>query len=245
MCRKNIFFTLTVIFMVLNFTGCTILGYKAGAKIDANRAVIQPPTLEKLQKIKKDTPIKLQVQNTPIIAGTFQGIEKIDPAEYGQRYASFCSDFLYGQSFPAMNDTITLRKKLGFTSTIDASKYRFSGFDLNSICLQSLPDNQIRVKKLDSLITIIDQRGKKMNAQTIRGYVNGGVVPLRSELTVKVNNEMQRIGGEKIIRVELPKYATGRIVFSLVGLSIDILIYRAFVWQMNQSFKEGMRHWGV
>ncbi len=75
---------------------------------------------------------------------------------------------------------------------------------LNSVRLQTLNGNQTRTGSLDTLVTIIDQRGKNMAVQNIRVYMDNGMVPLCSELVLKVNNDLHNIGQRKYYKHQVP-----------------------------------------
>ena len=164
----------------------------------------------------------------------------IENGEYVRRYTDFYANPKLKQSFPALNDTVTLKKQLGFKIIVDQTLYRFSGFDYNSIWLQPLSEELAAMRmKMDSLATIIDQQGKKMSGQYIRSFVLRGEVPLCSELVLRVNDEMQRFAGENITKIELPKSPTGRIIGGLAGFCVDIVVFRAMAWQINKEKSSG------
>jgi hypothetical protein len=240
MIRKNILFALTIIFVLLNFTGCTIFGFVAGARSDAKKAIVQPPTLAKLQTIKQDTPLKLQLQDGPIIAGKFQGIEQVEPAEYARRYEIFYSHPLYRQYFPGMNNTIIIARNSDLRTTVSYTKYLFSGFDLNFILLRTSGDSAMKSEHLDSLLYIADTTGQKMNPHTFKLYMDKGIVPLHSEMVVQSSAGRERIPLEKVRQMELPKPVSGRIFGALIGFSIDAIIVYECIQSMRSSFASGL-----
>jgi hypothetical protein len=224
MIRKNICYTLTAVFILSDFSGCTIFGFLEGLKKDRANSVIEPLSLNKIEKIRPDTPVRIELRENKVITGSFQGLENADPAEYSRRYDTFRNGQEYNQLFPALNSTITMIKRSGFRTFLDDSKYLFLGFDYNAISVQSLPYGNAGVENLDSLVALIDQQGNRMNAQTIKEYVDEGIVPLRSELLIQSSRGLQRISGEKVGMIRLPRPITGRITYTLIGFSIDVVM---------------------
>jgi hypothetical protein len=227
MIGKKILYVLAVIFLLLSLSGCTIIGFMVGNHVDTSNAILESPTTENLQKIQQDTRLEVKFHSGRILQGNFQGIERVTSDEYLRRYSDFYTNPGLHPWFPVLKDTLTLRKKSGFQFITDKTLYRFVGFDFNCILLQPLSEEITMGMKMDNLAIIINQRGKKMSGQYIRTVVLSGVVPLRSELLLKVNNEMRRIKGEDIAEIILPKSATGRIIGTMAGFGIDFLVGRA------------------
>jgi hypothetical protein len=225
MACKNFIYTFICVLIPLYFPGCTIIGLSAGSKEDAERAIIKFSNLDRIENVKHDTPVKIQLRDDQVIAGTFQGIEKIDPAEYGQRYGTFRTRQEYNQLFPAINDTITIIRQTDLGTIIEKSKSLFTGFDLSSTCFRSLPDDKFRIENLDSLAVLIDTHGKIMKIRTIKECMEKGIVPLRSELLIQTTGGRQRIPGEKVVQITLPAKITNRVAYALIGLSLDALIF--------------------
>jgi hypothetical protein len=235
---KNMLYAAGALLSLVNFSCCTAIGFMVGDIIDGERAVVSPPV--STNKIKSNTPVMVHLSGKREFAGTFLGFEKTDSVEYNRRYELFRNSSVVNRRFPAMNDTLVVSKLLGYTTVTDPCFYVFKGFDLNAICLQSLHDNRLWIKNMDSLVTITGRQGKKMNARTIHEYVSGGMVPLQSELLIHSAAGVQRIPAEEIRQIELPKPASGRMILSLAGLTADILVFRYMVRELNKELTYDM-----
>jgi hypothetical protein len=243
MVRKICLLIAGSLFIMSNFAGCTLIGVIGGAITDNNRATCAAPAWKNRDKIKPGTTVKVQLRDQQVIAGTFREWAALDSAEYSRRYAAFCTEGKNSGLFPALLDTVRFYRKLGLLILPPDRRYRFSGFDLNSLRLQTMTNNQIRFSSLDTLVTIIDQQGKNMDVQTIKVYLDNGRVPLRSELVMQANEGIQRIGGEKIIKIKLPVKPYNMLIYGIIGLGLDVLVIRLMAQDMSHSLGSGMTNW--
>ena len=224
MFTKKLLYVFLSLFIPVYFSGCTIIGFAAGAKSDFDKSLIDPPSIKKVGKIKNNTPVKIHLRNNMIIPGTFQGIESIDSSEYLKRYETFLAEQKYSRLFPTLTDTFTINRKSYFEEFVDRSKYQFLGFDLNSIRLRSLSDRNIKNIDLNAPDLVTNTHGKNINFETIKAYMNRGIIPLRSELIIQSAGEIQKLPGENVIKVEFKKSNVNRVLGALIGLSADILV---------------------
>jgi hypothetical protein len=237
---KNLICAVIAIVMLFSLTGCTLLGFIAGAKIDADQAIVPPNSIHKQKRIKSDMPVRVHLRDNRIFEGTFLFMEKTDSSAYNRRYEVFRNSSAARRWFPALNDTLVVSRLLGYTTTTDPCHYLFKGFDLNAIRLQSLPDKKVWSKNLDSLSSISYRRGYTINARTLQTYVLAGGVPLQSELLLQTHKGVERIPVEEIRQINLPKPVTGRVALTLLGMTLDILALREGIWEMNESLSRGL-----
>jgi hypothetical protein len=185
MLRTNWIAIVFAVFIFICFTGCTIIGYAGGSKADEENAIFYPGSKDKLAEITDSTLLAIKQRNKPVMTGTIQGINKIDSSAYLQRYIAFQSDPRHDKIFPAINDTITLVKGTRHKHLADNTPYLFSGFDFAAIRCRLLADNGIKSLNLPDLFYISGQHDQKFYPHKFRLYLEKGLVPLASELTVQ------------------------------------------------------------
>jgi hypothetical protein len=224
--RKNIFYALSVIFMVLSLTGCTVLGFWAGYRVDKTHSSIDPPSLGRVARIKSGTSVLLELRDYMTVEGKFQGVTPVDPTEYFRRYGEFLVRQKLTTRFPAMGDTITINDRWGSVTMVNKSYYLFSGFDLNTVMFRVLADSIMSSESLDNLDFIAYGQRKKIYPSTLKSYMDVGIIPLWSEVQIESTNGRLNIPGENIQKIELPKTVVGRVALSLIGLAVDIVVIR-------------------
>jgi hypothetical protein len=219
----KIFFRITVLLvMLIGFSGCTLVGFVGGSIYDSRRAVVKAPAWGNMKRLEPGTAVKIESRDGQVVSGTFRQLAEIDSAEYARRYETFRAGADLEKLFPALSDTIILDRKYGLIN-LQEGYFLFGGFELNSIRLCKLPGRQFTTRTMDSLITISNQQGRKMDARTIKMYLDEGVVPLRSELVLQAGDKSRRIGSQDIRKIKLPATYRGRITFTLAGLAVDLL----------------------
>jgi len=230
MIRKKFLYIVFSGFCLAVLNGCTILGFLAGSKADTGRAVLKSPSIKKVRKIRPETLLQIQLNDYQIVEGKFRGTEQIDSTLYLQRYNAFQSDPEYTSLFPLINDTITLSRKSGLLTFTAESSCLFTGFDLNTISIHLPEYNRYSDEILDNMERIIDRQGRNLNAQIIKSYVNQGLVPLRSQVLIELagaaHPQLRKIPGENVVMIRLPKPVSGRIIYTLLGFTVDILVIR-------------------
>jgi len=241
------------VLMLVNFTGCTIIGLMVGSSIDKKNRNVMYPEIEKITKLKTDTPLKIDLRDDQYIEGRFQGLERMDSANYIQRYNSFRIGIQDKNWFPNINDTVFIRHQLkyrNYTRTL-SDPFIFSGFDLNSIRLRLITKSEMMNIKFDEFKFIRSKNSNIITADDIKNYYKKGILPLQWELVaIQTNTGDQKIPLDNILMIELPKNKTHKwqIGLTVVGLIADaVWIYLAvdalndlsnmdFTWDSSSSY---------
>ncbi len=240
MLRGKVVYSFISAVILLNLYSCTLLGFYAGSKADADRAILEPLSLDEMLKMKTGSPVKVYLREGQVMQGILQGVIPLLPGEYTQRYDSFRLKLKNDKIFPALEDTIMVLQQSRRGPSLDNTKYLFAGFDPNTVRLRPLRSNNDTAENMENLRDIADLRGKRVNLATIKNFLESAKVPLRSEVFLWQGNEMQKIPAEKIYRIDQPKIARSRIMLTVAGLVVDYIVVVSWIsYKVFHDFKLG------
>jgi hypothetical protein len=222
---KKLWCVVSFIVFLINFYGCTMMGFMVGSEIDKQEMIFNAGSSNKLAEITDSTQLKIKLNNGRVLTGTIQGINSVDSSAYCQRYYAFQSETGHNKLFPVINDTIILVGNSKQTTLTRNTKYQFSGFDFIDIRLRSLVDNSVNDENLNSLYYVTDQQNHKFSALNFKKYLERGLVPLQSEFIIQSAGEIQIIPVQKVSKIELPNSLSDRVLLTLIGFSADVLLY--------------------
>jgi hypothetical protein len=224
MCPKNTFYFIITVLMLVDFIGCTIIGLMVGSKMDKNNSEVKYPKIQKMEKIKADTQLKIDLKGDQYIEGRLQGLKKMDSSEYIKRYNFFRSGLQNKKWFPNINDTIFIRHQLKYSNytRIAYDPYIFAGFNPNSIRLRLLTGSEIISMELNEFTVIAGKNPNSIEVQEIKNYFKKGLLPLESEsLVIQTDSGIQKIPLDNILKLKLPRTNNWKYILGGIGLIAD------------------------
>jgi hypothetical protein len=205
--------------LVHSLSGCTLLGYSAGAMVDAgNKRVVVPDSLPVLQP---GAQINVKLRDNTEMAGTYRGIEPLPADEYADRYTRYRAEVMHRVSLPALHDTVLVALVAG-----EDRRGRFLGFDPGAVVVESTGATvTVSLWAVDRLSAV---NGSTIDGENLILLSEQGTTPLRSALSLELSPpaggtptaERQVISLDRIAFIERKSH-TGRRVGMIVGGVID------------------------
>ncbi len=225
MTAKILWCVVISIFFLVNFSGCTMVGFIVGSETDAEEMVFKAGSSSKLEQITDSTKLTIRLNDGPAITGTIQGIISVDSSTYFERYHAFQSEPRHNKLFPAINDTISLVMRLKPGKESGNTKYLLSGFDFVSIRLRSLTDGNMSSEKLKDLYSVTGRQGRKFSPRKFKLYMSKGLVPLQSEFIIQSSTGNRNMPVEKVRGIEWPGSVSEALIYAVLGFIADGFLY--------------------
>lgn len=218
--RSRNFSMLALLVHVLG--GCTLVGYSAGAVVDAgNRRLLVPDSLPVLQP---GAQIKVKLRDSTEMAGTYRGIEPLPADEYAERYTRYRAEVMPRVSLPALNDTVLVALVSG-----EDRRGKFLGFDPGGVVVEST-DATVTVS-LWAVAQLSAANGPTIDGEILPLLVAPGATPFRSALSLELprrrgtrkQKPSQRIALDQIVTVEV-RPTGARLAGAAGGVIIDVAV---------------------
>ncbi|MEW6014768.1 MAG: hypothetical protein AB1690_05560 [Candidatus Zixiibacteriota bacterium] len=236
-----------VLAVMLNFGGCTLVGFTVGYAIDESTdeyAMVKPGELGNLQEGRD---IKARMTNGLTATGKYVSLVRDDSLDYRLRYERLVKKMGLS-AFPNLGDTVSfqyavesdLRVRTGENSSeSDSVGYRYAaasviegvlaGFDQGygdepgaaRIFLDRRVSGEEFHEKLKFLAFLTTAGGDTLRGESLIGLVAEHKVPMRMELLMKVGLLHDRFPQEEILEVQAKKKRNAKLIGTIIGAAID------------------------
>jgi hypothetical protein len=221
--------------LVVASCGCSVIGLKLGAMSDAYhegpyRTVPgHPPT-----RIHEGASIEVVLEDGRL-RGSFEGIERLSPGSYAEKYAIASAASADEILLPSLGETVSVSLDRG-DGMVVAFDCEIESFDPGVMAVLTPHANTARDVDLYQLETITTPRGDAVTGEELRAADAGRRIPHRSALVVAMS---EGEGGrvvvpvDEIVRVVVPKRHRGKVFGFLAGAAIDVAIVVAAMSTMT------------
>jgi hypothetical protein len=212
-------------------SGCTVLGYYAGNRIDQDRR--KSVGADQLVKLLPGSRITLLLQDGTPRRGIYLGLEYVARVEYERRYArSRGATKVAG--LPAIDDTISCH-----TTNGAGRSGLFQGFMPGALLLQ--PDSASAMISLcfEEFEALVGPEGE-IRSNALFSFEHGGMLPSRVAVLLATGRDTARIETDRVASVQLAPGATYRVIGVLVGATADVLVLAYLAAQtLEQAVVQG------
>jgi len=255
-----------VLAVMLNFGGCTLVGFTVGYVIDESTdeyGVVEPGELGNLREGRE---IKAKMTDGIITTGKFVSLVREDSLDYRLRYERMIKRIGL-REFPNLGDTVTfqyavesdIKVRSGDKSTpSDSVGYRYAaatviggvlaGFDQGygeeagaaRLILDRRESGEEFHEKLKFLAFLTTAGGDTLRSESLIGLVAEHKVPMRTGLLMKVGLLHDRFPQEKILEVQAKRKRNATLIGTIIGAAIDaafIIAMATYDW--DYSFSSG------
>lgn len=236
-----------VLAVVLNFGGCTLVGFTVGYVIDESTDEYAVVKSGELGNLKEGREIKAKMTDGIITTGKFVSLVRDDSLDYRLRYERMIKRMGL-RAFPNLGDTVTFQYAVESnikvrsgddSSTSDSTGYRYSagsviegilaGFDQGygeepgaaRIFLDRRESGEEFHENLKFLAFLITAAGDTVRGESLIGLVAEHKVPMRTGLLMKVGLLHDRFPQEKVLEVQAKRKRNAALIGTIIGAAID------------------------
>jgi hypothetical protein len=221
---RHHFILLLAAWLGIQPTGCSLVGFVHGSRIDATtpeKDVFAPSTVDRIERGR--TIIVLRTDSTTV-SGECAGSSFQPDEKYAATYTEQMATSPIGNLLPAMGDSL-----LCVTRSVRAryeATGQLIGFSEEALRLQSEKysggEANLPLKYID---TVYFARGLMISGESLRGYVAGGKIPLiRTRLLVSREKDTIYVPTDSVLEVWSPNSHHRKWVELGIGAAFDVLV---------------------
>jgi hypothetical protein len=221
------------IWVVLRFTGCSVIGFGIGSAIDSSKPKEKIVPGWEVQTIKPGNKIMLILKDGSGLEGKFLGLDRVPEQEYAEAYSRIRQQKPEGVLLPEIGENITITDTLG-----KEWAYQFLGYDFRHIVLRPQGETESIRMSLNLMSRIVDNQGNIIEGETIRKLFSENRLPLLSAISIRqepilnripesgieVPVETTRVALDKIYQIKVPIKKQAALTGFLIGAVVDVTV---------------------
>ena len=224
------------IFILINVSGCSMIGYGIGTAIDNSKEDYRTKEKWDTGTAKKGRKVRVTLQNGNVIKGRYRGLDNLDYSDYTKR----CNDFRQQSSetatYPCPGDVLTI-----VTATDDSIVGKFLGYDINyrldendssafevlnqpdlyRLTLTVTDDSSPSDLLLSGVKSLSIGNGESIQSDLLKDAAEDQKLPLRSAINVRIKWDKQQFPVDDIKSFEIDSAHNTRYYLLAVGLVLD------------------------
>ncbi len=233
----------TAISFTLGLTGCSVLGFIAGAEIDyANQGGPQVDDLEDIGNFKMGQPVTVTRQNGDTLQGAYLGLFSRPSREYNRALDSAAA-LLGGAAFlPRVGKPVkVVTESDGVTS---ATTGTFDGFDPTCVYITVPASPERQSVPSGTIVSVIGTAHHFTTGETIRTWLSQGILPCVSSMRLVRADSVLNVPLDDIKVINNTVDSNVRYIGFAVGAVFDIgLIIMAKDFRMPSGSLSSSGSW--
>jgi hypothetical protein len=218
--------------MVMMLNGCTILGWTAGAMVDSALPKQKILPASQAAAIGWNTPVKIIGTGGQIVAGQFEGFDRMSPADYATAYRRALSKLDSSMVLPLPGDSLRVVTRL--SQTLDGV---FVSADTGGIRL--LPSASQKAADIPyRLIRELSGAQGVIHPDTLRRCIVLHRLPTSTALALQRHGKRELFPLDSVLQIQVPYDPRGKRIGLAVGLAVDIAVLTA-VAMINSEHDRG------
>lgn len=198
-------------------SACTLIGFGIGASFDSSYSRTLAPESFSHDTIKPRNRVTAKLRDGGKVGGWYGGLEPVAEDAYAQRYGRSREDHLPDFRLPALGDSVTVYLSSG--ERLDAE---FAGFDYGATV--TVRTGELRRVATTDVTEVVDCYGDTIDGEVLNRLLAGSAIPLRTAFVIHVSgDETEAIPMERVAVIER-RSGTGRVLGTVAGLAIDIVV---------------------
>jgi hypothetical protein len=215
--KHSVFLSFFAIFVLVQFTGCSVIGVIAGSSMDKNAKKQLSGNDAKIMELKPGTELEVGLINKTQTKGTLTSITPLPESRYSEMLQQFSLRHPEAEALPPFNKSIKVNA-LGLKD----SSYCFLGFEGKNWIFRAVETEKIAKIHASSVTSIIDKDGNPLPVEMVKRLADLGKLPHRQSLILMADRGSLTIPLDDITFIKRKKKSKKALTFGLIGLAIDV-----------------------
>jgi hypothetical protein len=221
--------------MVMMLNGCTILGWTAGAMVDSALPKQEILPASEATAIGWNTPVKIIGTGGQIVAGQFDGFDRMSPADYATAYRRALSTLDTARFLPRPGDSLRVVTRLSQTRDGVFVSADTGGIRLLPSASQKTEDIPYRlIRELSGAQGVI-------HPDTLRRNIVMHRLPTSTALALQRHGKRELFPLDSVLQIQVPYQPRGSRIGLGIGLAVDIAVLTAIA-VINSEHDRGHDH---
>jgi hypothetical protein len=218
MCFKKVLLLSALgIFVLIQFTGCTLIGISAGKRADMRIREPLVPADPKVQEIKPGTKLDIGLKDNTQAQGKLNAFSQLPESRYAETLKDFSFAHSEAAAFPALNDTV----KVSTPSKKDADCC-FLGFEGKNWVFRMVETEKIAKIQTGDMTAITDTDGNPLSLTALNRLAEMDKLPNRQSIVLLADSGSLTIPMDDITFIKRSKKSRKALTYGLLGLAADL-----------------------
>lgn len=218
----NLVLTTIAVFLSIQFSGCSLIGFGIGAAVDGGRPDEYIFSAAGVDSIKPGSSIEVLRKDSNIVSGEFVRVGFAPSEEYAMKYTQFTNSLPIGMNMPGLGDSILITKHGASGRKTLAGT--LLGFDTGVLHVQFPGWNEPASVFVEAIDTIRDNNSTIMEGDVLRRLMSTGQVPFQSAIIVASEAGTQAILLDEVLRIRQPVSHSARWSGLAIGAVADVVL---------------------
>jgi hypothetical protein len=226
---------LTIAFLSMLISGCTVIGIVAGASVDHRNARDRRVSWDGTKSVPRGRKVEVTLTSGDTLRGKFTGLRALPPDSYRFAYDS-TRVLLAGDSMlPRLGETV-------FFTPVKGPRIRglFRGFEAEALAVYQPDEHSTAYLPLSKAAQLRNLDGQSFDVELLRTLASARSLPSRSEFVVQSGAQTSRIPLQYIHEVHtLPRRTHKWILYGVIGLAADAAVAAAVISSISFDMNFG------
>ena len=215
---RTLIVLLAAAFSSVQFSGCTVIGFAVGARIDKENARSNRVAWSEAKTVSKGRTVAVTLTSGDTLYGRFTGLSALPADSYRFLYDSLRS--LQDGALPRLGEDISVVPDSGHSYS-----GVFRGFDAEALVVRRTSTDTLSYLPLSTISRLRKYNGRPYNLSRLRAIASSRALPSRNEFVMRSDGQTVNVPLPQIREVCVrPCFTFNCVLGAAAGLAIDAAV---------------------